>query len=330
MRRLAPLLCLPLLAATACDKFTEAVNDAVEQKVEEVANPSPSGAPGGGAPPHATEEELANNKVASYAECLNRSKQRMHDSWARYAERTKEDGTPKRKNQTPFLYKIESELDPCKKAVDEGPKMQPSLPDLEAAAKAYYDTGMEFAKYTQELDTYYEQENFKDDDWAKAKEIAPKFAAAHDAWIEASTALDKLVSDKQDELDLALLALIEKRQGKDIEWHSRSYIVHAKNFLKCVEPEAVNVEACEKHFAALEEAEKGFREVHDGDKEKAGKVFWMSSYQSSVTDYYTEAKKLMREVRGGKALKPQMKSEVFDEYNDLVGDYNNLNFRFGS
>lgn len=327
MSRRAVLLSIALLAASSCDKLTAAVEETVQNKVEEVVSPGPGepGTPGG----EPTEEELTGTKLAGYAECLNRSRERIYDSWQRYTEYVKEDGTPIRKGQKPFLYKIDSELQPCKKIVDEGPGQKPSLPDIEKAATDYHAAASEFAGYTVQLDTYYEQENFKDDDWKLGKDIAPKFKAAFDKFDAAATSLGSLVSSKQDEVDRGMLALIEKRQGKDIEWHSRSYIVNAKAFLHCIEPDDVVAATCEEAFKTLETAEGEFRKVHDGDKAKADKVFWMSSYQGTVSDYFTEAKKLMRAMREGK-IEPEDKQPTVSKYNDLVGAYNNLNFQFGS
>ncbi|MCA9651419.1 MAG: DUF3829 domain-containing protein [Myxococcales bacterium] len=318
-----PALGLWALCIGGCDNLLQALEDKAQEVTEDMATPPPGSGPEG---TELTEDEKLGAKLDLYIQCTNRATQRMMDSWSRYTERTKEDGTPQKKGMTPFLYKIDSELTPCEEAVAKGPTMEPSLPEIEKAMADYLAHGKEFAKYTVELDRYYEQEDFKDDDWAKAKEIAPKFKAAFDGWSKADQTLGDLVSVKKDGVERNMLALVEQRYGKKIEWHSRNAVIAAKGFVRCVTAtEEVSAAGCEEAYTALEKAEEGFRTFYEANQAESDKVFWMSSFRGSVEDYYSESKKLMRELREGKA-DPEKINKVVDEYNDLIGDSNNLRY----
>lgn len=320
---LTPLLLALGVAAGGCDKLTQALEDKAQDLAEDVSAAAGDGTPG--VPAGATEDEKIAAKLDLYVQCTNRASQRMYDSWDRYSDRAQEDGTPKRKNLVPFLYKIESELTPCQEAATKGPTMEPAMPEIEKAMTAYLAAAQEFAGHTVELDRYYEQEDFKDDDWAKAKEIAPKFKAAYDTWAATDKALGALVGVKKDVVERNILTHIKETLGEKAEYHSRNYVLVAKGFVRCVTAEGATAAGCEEAYTALEAAEKGFRSYYDANKAEAEKVFWMSSFQGTVGDYFTESKKFMRDFREG-SIKPDRVNKVVDEYNDLIGASNNLRF----
>lgn len=315
----ATALCM---GAAGCDNLMQALEDKAHEVTEDMAA-SPESDPM--AAPQLTEDETLAAKLDLYIECTNRASQRIHDSWARYSERAKDDGTPKKKGVIPFLYKIDSELDPCEEAVAKGPTMEPSLPEIEAAMVDYLAHGKELASYTVTLDRYYEHEDWKDDDWAKGKEIGPKLATAYEAWSKADQVLGDRVSANKDVVERKLLALVEQRSGKEIEWHSRNTVIAAKAFVRCVTAEGAKAEDCEEAYGAFETAEEGFSAYAEANPAKTEAVFWMSSFKGSVGDTFTESKKLMRAMRDGKAKADQF-AKVVDEYNDLIGDSNNLRY----
>ncbi len=308
--------------AIGCDKLTQALEEKAQEVAQEAATPGGAAGPGG---TELTEDEKIGQKLDLYIQCTNRASRRIYDSWHRYEERAKEDGTPRKKNLIPFLYKIDSEMTPCEEAVAKGPATEPSMPEVEAAMADYLTHGKAFASHTVALDKYYEQENYKDDDWAKAKEIAPKFKAAFEAWAAADTKLGDIVGAKKDVVEHKMLATVEQRSGKKIEWQSRNTVLAAKGFVRCITAEGAKAEGCEAAFTELETAEQGFRAFYDANKDESDKVFWMSSFQSSADDYYAESKKFMREFRKGDP-KPELTNKVVDEYNGLINDSNKLRY----
>lgn len=322
----APLVFV-ILALAGCDKLSEAIQNKVQQEVEERVNQAAGELPGGGQAGLTDDERLV-EKLNLYVECTNRSTERIYDSWKRYVEYVDEKvGTPRSKSNKPFLYKIDTEIEPCKKAVDEGPGLQPPLPEIEKAMADYYTAAAEFAAHTKTLDAYYEGEDFKDDNWAKGKEVAPKFLAAYTAFDKASGELSRLVDVKKDEADAKMLVLIESREGKKIHWHSENVIIAAKGFVRCVTAENVKAETCETQYKALDEAQGGFRSYYDANKAEADKVFWMSSFESSISNYWNESKKFMRALRDGKVTADDYNT-VTRNFNDLINAANNLRFDF--
>lgn len=326
----ALFILLPLATgAVGCEEAATKLQETIQEKVQETIQDKAKKAPPGGstAAQLPTEEEQLGRKLDLHVQCTNASRERIYDSYERYRSYVKEDGTPKRKDRTGIYEIAESMLSACNEAADQSPKMPPSLPELEQAQAEYTAAAKEYGALSRELEIYYKQENYKDDDWARGKEIAPRIEAAFSKWKTAEEQLSARLDAKKDEADARLLELIEKRSGRTIEYFSRAYLIAAKTFVRCVDAESPDLEACEQTFAALEQANNDFRSFYKANEESSNKVFWMSSFESSVDDLYTEGKKHMRSLRAGKA-KPRDRAKVIDEYNDLVRDANNLRFDF--
>lgn len=335
--RLRALLAATLLPSAACDQLTAALEEKAQEVAEEMTPPPEATPPTG---PVLTEDEQLAAKLSLYIECQDRASQRMRDSWQRYDERVKDDGTPRKKGVEPYLYKIDSELTPCEEAVAKGPTTAPPMPDVEAVMARWLEHARAFATTTVALDTYYEQESYEDDDWAKGKALAPGFRAAYEAWEAADTELAALIDVRKDVVDRNMLALIEERHGKDLEWHSRNVMLAAKAYVRCASadpapgrnakptPKAPRAEAegCTEAFATLEQAETGFRDELEANRAKADGVFWMSAFEVSVADFFAEANKTARPQGKGKPVPAAELDRLVDEYDGLVSDSNNLRF----
>ncbi|MEM7156453.1 MAG: DUF3829 domain-containing protein [Myxococcota bacterium] len=319
-----PLWLALSLTAVGCDRLTQAI----ENKAEEVAGDMKSTADGSAVPPvpEATDNEKLARKLALYLECTNRASKRMHESWLRYTERAKDNGTPKKKSVPPFLYKIDSELTPCREAATKGPTTEPSLPSIEAAMASYLEHAEAFAAQTVTLDEYYEQEKYKEDDWALAKEVAPKFAAAYEAWSAADERLGTIVRDNNDVVERKVLVEVEEREGRAIEWQSRYVMLAAKDFVRCATADEGKADRCEYTLTTFEKAEQSFRRYYDDHRSEADHVFWMNSFQRSVGEFLADGQAFMRDLKKGEA-KPERSQALASAFDDLAIHSNNLRFK---
>lgn len=332
-------VCLALaLAAPGCDRITAILEEKAQEVAEEMSPPEQAAPP---ADPVLSDAEQLAAKLALYVECRNRASRRIRQSWQRYAEHVHEDdGTPRRdkdgKPRKPFLYEIQGELTPCEDAAAKAPAMAPPLPELETTMAAWLEHAKAFAATTVELDDYYEDEAYAADAWAKGKQLAPGFLAAWQAWSAADDELAALVEARMEVVERALLAELEARKGKGLEWHARTVVLRAKELVRCVSgpPAAAGepaprgkaeADACKAPLAALEAAAADFRTAHEADREAAAAVFWMSAFEASVTDFVAEAKAVLDAPRRGGPT-PEQVARLVDERDDLVSDANNLRF----
>lgn len=341
-------LALPVglaIGLAGCDHLTTLLEEKAQEVAEEIAPPEGAAPPAG--PTLSDDEQLA-AKLALYTECRGRASRRIRQSWQRYTEHVKEDdGTPRRdkdgKISKPFLYEVRGELTPCEDAVAKGPGMAPPLPEIEKTMVTWLGHAKAFAATSVELDAYYEKETYATDDWAKGKELAPGFLAAWQGWIEADDELAALVEVRMDVVERALLAQLEARVGKDLEWHARTVVLRAKELARCVgaPPAAETGEAaepaarpaartkielhCDAPLEAVRTAAADFRTTFEADRDRADAVFWMSAFEASVTDFVAEAERVVAEPpKGGPT--PEQIAKLLDERDDLVSDAANLRF----
>lgn len=335
-----------LLAAPGCDRLTALLEEKAQEVAEEMAPPEEPAPPAG---PVLSEDQQLAAKLVLYTECQGRASRRIRQSWQRYQEHVQDDGTPRTgkgdEERKPFLYEIDGELTPCEEAVTKGATLPPPLPELEKTMATWLTHAKAFAATTVELDAYYEQEGYATDDWAKGKALAPGFLAAWQAWSEADDELTALVEARLDVVERALLVELEARKGKDIEWHARNVVLHAKELVRCVSaattaaareggepaprarPErGAKLElGCKLEHTALRAAATGFRASYEADREQADAVFWMSAFEASVTDFLAEADAVLgKPAKGGPT--PEQITKLVDEHDDLVSDANNLRF----
>lgn len=310
MRTILSTALLSLVALSGCGKIAAALAEGAAAVAES----------------NVEDEQKLANKLSFYVQCTNASSNGVRDAMKYLMDYVNPDGTPKKEGSAPQAWEIASHhLDPCKTMVDQGAGQKPSLPELEAAAKEYNEALVAFAEPNNELVGYFKQEDYKDDAWAKAKDNVPKIVAAYERWAQADAAISKILDEKEDESNEQMLALIEKKHGKDAHWHTLATIGQAKKFLRCLDVETPTAEGCDAAFNSLESSHEAFDAYQKGNKEACDAITLFSWYTTSEAEYYTEAKKLMRALRDGK-VEPDAINGIVEKYNELIGNSNRLSF----
>ena len=319
--------------ALGCDALSGKVQEkamAMAKDATEKAAKAAEGVAAQGAQAALSEGEQLAQKLDYTIKCTNGSKERAYGSWNYYTSGVNpETGMPIRKGSGGRVHTMGHVLAACDEAVEKGPTLKPDLPEIDAAQKEYTSALHDMSKIADELEAYYKNEDFKDDAWAVGMKNAPLFKAAFERFDKAAIALGHLVDAKKHEADVQMLVVIEKRSGKKLEWHTKNSLMAAKEVINCLSanpdtpPEK---EACDPAFTAFEEAKTEFQTYHDAQVEEAKGIMMMSSFESSLADFYAEAKKTLRSVRAGTAS-PKEVGATIDEYNDLVGAANRLRFQ---
>ncbi len=313
------------IAVGGCDRLTAAVSNKVQEEVESRVHARGTEMPGTLATPALTDEERLADKLVLYHECMRRARGRIGESWRRWAESVDpKTGTPKSKAAKPLVPVVDTELLPCKRAADEGPTVAPPLPDIERAFAEWYGAAVAFAKHTRALDEYYADEAYKQDAWAKGKEIAPAFEAAHVAWESADIALGDALERAQDRIDERLLAQIETRDGKKARWLAQKIAIAAKDFARCAREGAAG--DCDDERAVLEAARgelDRYREAHEAEVDH---VFWMSSFRTATGRLVDDATALATALSAKKPKGDDERIRVAASYDELVTAHDNLRF----
>ena len=282
--------------------------------------------------------ELA-DKLSHYISCLNGASRNVFDSRNTYTEWMKDEKVgPTGQESHPYGPSLIHQGEYCIKDLDEAKKKPPALAEIDGAAQAYR-TALE--KVTAEVKTangYYTQEDYKDDKFAKAKQLHPTLMASFDAFKAANEPFETKVVALNEEVGKRQLALIAKDPDRGLEFRARTVVNVAKVLVKSAEIKTlaeldlpkyeVNLEAFSKAVADLDEyATKHPTEVSE--------VTLFSMLMSESKELLKAAKELARRKRDNKDFAKESGSpqhmdghpaQVIYEFNEHVNRSNGLNY----
>ena len=304
-------LCVGLVAGCGED-----LRNSIGERLQQGLTPSDTIAPKGAPLP----PELVSNKLGLYVDCVNVTRVPLY---AGFRDVTAAHAAGKRARAESITPVLEESLEPCVKAQREGPLLQPPLPALEATATIYLASARELAAAIVLV-----RESLSEKPGARADVADPKsrFAAAFGRWDASRLALDREIDVHQRSVDTAVLAEVEARSGKGLEWHARAMMREARPYVRCLgDHDEITAKICAGLYTPFEAAYRAFQAVHDADAAAAGKVFWMSQFVASLTEYRGAADALRAALIDNKAKSDDL-GLVVREYNDLVRDFAAINF----
>lgn len=317
---LARTAALALACLAACGETGEQIQQRIGERLQQQLTSSDKKRP---EEPDRLPPELVVNKLGLYVDCLGQTRVPLYAGFrvggAAFAGRGREAPEP----VPPEV------LARCDKAERDGPLLQPPLPALEQAAVAYHAAARAFAG---EIDAVREDMNQKPSTVLRDGERAPlyaRFTAAFRAWDEARRALDERIFELQTQLDTELLAKIEARAGKGLEWHTRDAIMKAKPYVRCLgDHDEYTAAVCELYLAGFRAAHAEFRAAFEADP-AAARVFWLPQFAGSLAEFAARADALSAAIREDKARAGDI-GAVVREYNDALRDSASVNFRTGT
>lgn len=315
LARLLAALAL-LLTLGACKEATQELRNRIGERLQQRLTPDdalePSGAP---LPP-----ELVANKLILYVDCVNTSRVPLY---AGFRQVSAAELAGKKARPEDIDLVLDESLESCSKAQREGPLLQPPLPALEAAAATYLARARELAAAIAAVRADLAEKPAERD--PAATDPKTRFAAAFARWDEARQALDEEIDARQAEVDAAVLAEVERRHGKGLEWHARDLMRAARPYVRCLgDHDEITAKICAGYFTPFDQAYQAFMAAHAADPD-AGKVFWMPQFVGSLEKYHRAADQLRAALHDNKAAAGDI-GAVAREYNDLIRDFSALNF----
>lgn len=300
----------------ACNEATQELRNQIGERLQQRLTaddaPAPSGAP---LPP-----ELIANKLILYVDCVNTSRVPLYAGFRQVSAAELAGKKARAADIDPIL---DESLESCVKAQREGPLLQPPLPALETAAATYLARARELAAAVAAVRAERSEKPAERD--PAATDPKTRFAAAFARWDEARQALDQEIDARQAEVDAAVLAEVERRGGKGLEWHARDLMRAARPYVRCLgDHDEITAKICAGYFTPFDQAFQAFMAVHAAEP-GATKVFWMPQFVSSLGKYHRSADALRAALHENKARAGDI-GAVAREYNDLIRDFSALNF----
>ncbi|WP_407657927.1 MULTISPECIES: YiiG family protein [Limnobaculum] len=282
-------------------------------------------------------------KMNAYIECYNALDGSIHDSISRYTSWVKnfEKGPTGKESVVYGLYEIhQNSTNSCKNNITAALAIKPELKPMDEIAANYLAAAETVSAEINELNRYYDQEDYKDDNFAKGKEHNSKLVAAYKAFEPASKAFSQSISKINNERQQARLDKMEKEEGKSLNYYSLGIMLDAQTINGMIEEESFETE---KPLALVSELQSKIENARPliEEQKKANNMSYMS-YESllrQADSYAKAAKERIRRVRdkepystgekmnlgtSGEWMVNGSVGKLIKEYNSLVGDYNRL------
>lgn len=297
---------------------TEELRNKIGERLQQQLTATDAMAPHGAPLPAA----LVSSKLALYVDCINSTRVPLY---AGFREVTAAFAAGKKARAGSITVVLEEWLEPCMKAQREGPMLQPPLPALEVTSTLYLANARELAAAVAAVR---EQLAEKPGTPAAAGATDPRarFEAAFQRWDSVRQAFDRELDVHQSSVDIAVLAEVEARSGKGLEWHALDLMRSARAYVRCLgDHDEITAKICAGLYGPFDAAHWAFMAIHDADPVAASRVFWMPQFVASLSEYRAAADALRAALDANKA-KSEALGLVVREYNDLVRSFSAVNF----
>ena len=289
---------------------------------------------------HAEAADSVDQKLEAYIGCYNRVDESAHRSINRYSSWVKDmKAGPSGKEKIVYgLYQINSEsIASCKQAFASAAQAKPALA-LDAAGTAYIDALGALGKIVEEAYPYYDRENYKDDGFAKGKQLHTQLVAQISAFQTASDTFSNEIEKENDKRLEAQMNKLEKEQGRKLPYLEMASMHLAKQLVRLIEADTFPADQAGTSLAAFEKIADETMAFAVANK-AALPTSW-SSFESSAEGFRKAAKERVRRIRDNVAysegekmmLKPGSawmvegsQEKLIKAYNAMVEASNRLN-----
>ncbi len=263
-------------------------------------------------------------KLGFYVECMNSVDSGLHNAAGEYMHKVDRVKGPQA-GREPSLF-TRNEIEPCFAQLQQGMAAPPALAELDVAAGNYLAALKQLAPVLKDANEYYRQADYKDDKYAKGKQLHAPLVAAFDGFVKASDQFHAAIDIEDVRYKERELAEIEQQQGRKLSYLHRVVMLRAKQLVKLGEADPLDPAkfqpALDAYTQAVEEAAAYFN-AHRA--ELGDRVSCWQTVERAARDFLKEGKEKMRNFRENKKPSPGLYSSdrFVDQYNDLIMMANN-------
>lgn len=183
-------------------------------------------------------DEQLQEKLDAYIKCLNTLSSPVHSSRNRYFSWVNPKTGPTGHERWVYgIYELpNNSAQKCSTDVAKAKLMPPHDEKLEAAGTDFAQNLMTLDALIDQAYEYYENKNYKDDNWAKGKALHPQLMAAFQAFSKADTNLHVALDGVTKPLSQRTLARIERDEGKKFRWHRKNTLIEARELIESGDP----------------------------------------------------------------------------------------------
>ncbi len=289
-------LSLIITVSLGCGSISERLRDSAEA-IKEDAKPGvtePRGTTGA-----TSDDGSLTEKTNLYiSKCVNKYSNSVVNSYQRYTSwlRDPKAGPTGSERLVYGLYEISGDGEDCAAGIKEANEMEPKIPAVEQAGDKYVGALKEAIKQINAIYPYYNQNDYKDDNFKKGKEANQALVDAFEAFTAANKEFTLEVDKLEDDLAAKRLELYRDDPSKKFAFAVTDFNIKAKKGLVYASRtpyKELSAETLQSNAEEIEAAAAAMKEAGTGNS-------MASSYFSGAENYVKAYKDLMRRVRDKK------------------------------
>ncbi len=250
--------------------------------------------------PFADEAALVKKTNFYITECFNRYSNSVVSSHNRYASwlRDLEAGPTGRETLVYGLYEISGDGSDCEKAIADAKASPPSMPGLEDAAETYVAALRTVVARVNAIHKYYDQEDYKDDNFERGKQEHPALMQAFTRFREVNETFAIHVDKLEDDAADAELARLRDEPGREYDTTVVETGIKAKKIKNIVQTTEFDLIKPDELAPLIDDFDKSVEQLRiDGAKKPMASI-----YISACDDFTKASKEMMRRIRDGKKM----------------------------
>ncbi len=286
-----------------------------------------------------SEDAALTEKLQPFIECLNRVDTALRNHYQSYSETfarrvSSQDNTHYYGFTSFKIAPYETNNDftrECAEKLEAAVKQKPADPALDNAGQTYAETLRGLIPVMNDADSYYKQENYRDDNMQKGKELNTQLNPKFEKLFATSDEIHKMVDAHTLTLRTNELAAMEKEYGRDFEWHTVNLAHQARLALDSVntlvEQETLSVETItpiEKNYETAFNEAKAYANANPDTQTSLGNKPRWFSIDRNFENMLGALRTLRRDMAEKKDIERINRNleNISSEYNSMIRSYN--------
>lgn len=243
-------------------------------------------------------ESIINDKMGIYIECYNDMDSTIYTSIKSYSAWLADPSTgPTGKEQfVSGILDIDVPYNKCQKNITAVSALKPELTPIDKLAVPYINSVIDMKKIISKMNKYYQQQDYKDDNFAQGKALHAEFLKALAVFEPASEAFSAAIHEVNNRRQEEQLKKIEEHEGKSANYYSLSIMLNSKKINQMLEPDKFDTDSAMKQVKVLGEQIDLLKSKMPEAKSRN------SAFVSGAEQYLLNAKTRVRRVRDAKPL----------------------------
>ncbi|MCM7822672.1 YiiG family protein [Enterobacter hormaechei] len=287
-------------------------------------------------------QKINDEKIDIYASCFNEIDNTIYESTDRYVSWLSDyiNGPTGKEVEINGTYPIDYDISMCEADVARAQKMLPGIKAMDDIAGKYIASAKQIIPLINEMNDYYQGNNYKNDHFKKGKNLHKRFVLVFDEFEKESKEYSTNLREINTQRQLMQLKDIEVKEGESFNYYALLMIVNNKEFNHLAENDIFDTDQAALQIKKLEGIVLKLREKEqDGLKGGEARVVLVPAFIRDAQEYVINAKSRVRRVKDNVPYTEEEESllqdspeavdgtyqKMLESFNKMILSYNNFN-----